>query len=159
MSDLIVVAFEHFDDARSAMRELREIEDQNQIKFEDTAIVERMPDGKLQVRNELTGATETGAAVGAFVGAFLMFFFPVVGLALGAAGGAAVGAMLKTGVEKSFVDEVKDKLSPGRSALFLVIKQGSADVLIAALEPFKGEVIQTNLEADTEEELRRVLAV
>jgi uncharacterized membrane protein len=159
MSDLIVVAFDHFDDARSAMRELREIEDENQIKFEDTAIVERTSDGKLQVKNELTGATETGAAVGAFVGAFLMFFFPVVGLALGAAGGAAVGSMLKTGVEKSFVDEVKDKLSPGRSALFLVVKQGSADALIAALEPFKGEVIQTNLEADTEEELRRVLAV
>jgi uncharacterized membrane protein len=159
MSDLIVVAFDHFDDARSAMRELREIEDENQIKFEDTAIVERTSDGKLQVKNELTGATETGAAVGAFVGAFLMFFFPVVGLALGAAGGAAVGSMLKTGVEKSFVDEVKDKLSPGRSALFLVVKQGSADALIAALEPYKGEVIQTNLEADTEEELRRVLAV
>jgi uncharacterized membrane protein len=159
MSDLIVVAFDHFDDARSAMRELREIEDEGQIKFEDTAIVERTPDGKLHVKNELTGATETGAAVGAFVGAFLMFFFPVVGLALGAAGGAAVGAMLKTGVEKSFVDEVKDKLSPGRSALFLVVKSGSADVLIASLEPFKGELIQTNLEADTEEELRRVLAV
>jgi uncharacterized membrane protein len=159
MSDLIVVAFDHFDDARSAMRALRAIEDQDQIKFEDSAIVERAPDGKLHVKNELTGATETGAAVGAFVGAFLMFFFPVVGLVLGAAGGAAVGAMLKTGVEKSFVNEVKDKLSPGRSALFLVIKSGSADTLVAALEPFKGEVIQTNLEPDTEEELRRVLAV
>jgi uncharacterized membrane protein len=159
MSDLIVVAFEHFDDARSAMRELREIEGQHQIKFEDTAIVERTPDGKLHVKNEVSGATETGAAVGAFLGAFLMLFFPVVGLVLGAAGGAAVGAMFKTGVEKSFVNEVKEKLSPGRSALFLVIKEGSTDALIATLEPFKAEVIQTNLEADAEEELRRVLAV
>jgi uncharacterized membrane protein len=159
MSDLIVVAFDNFDDARSAMRALRKIEDEGQIKFEDSAVVERAPDGKLHVKNELTGATETGAAIGAFVGAFLFFFFPVVGMALGAAGGAAIGAMFKTGVEKSFVAEVKEKLSPGRSALFLVVKAGSTDALIAALEPFKGELIQTNLEADAEEELRRVLAV
>ena len=159
MSDLIVVAFDHFDDARSAMRALRSIEHEDQIKFEDTAIVERAPDGKLHVKNELTGATESGAAIGAFVGAFLFFFFPVVGAAIGAAGGAAVGAMLKTGVEKSFEDEVKDKLSPGRSALFLVIKSGSTDALIAALEPFKGEVLQTNIPTEAEEELRRVLAV
>jgi uncharacterized membrane protein len=159
MSDLVVVSFDQFDDARSAMRELRGIEHAGQIKFEDTALVERTPDGKLHVKNELTGATETGAAIGGLVGAFFLIFFPVVGLALGAAGGAAVGALLKTGVEQSFVDEVKDKLSPGRSALFVVIKEGSTDALIGALEPFKGELIQTTLSSDAEDELRRVLAV
>lgn len=159
MSDLIVVAFENLEDARTAMRQLRELEGNGQVQFEDTALVERAADGNVHVKNELTGATETGAAIGAFAGALLSFVFPVVGLAIGALGGAAVGSMFKTGVEQSFVDEVKDKLSPGRSALFLVIRQGSTDALVAALEPFKGEVIQTNISAEAEEELRRVLAV
>jgi uncharacterized membrane protein len=159
MSDLIVVAFDHLDDARSAMQRLREVEREGQVAFEDTAIVERAPDGKVQVRNELSGATESGAAIGAVVGSVLTFFFPVVGFALGAAAGALVGSMLKTGVEPSFVDEVKDKISPGRSALFLVVKGGSIEAVIAALEPFKGDVIQTTLPTDAEEQLRAVLAV
>jgi uncharacterized membrane protein len=159
MSDLIVVAFDRLEDARTAMRELRDLEGNGQVEFEDTALVERAADGSTHVKNELTGATETGAAIGAVVGALVSFFFPVVGLAIGAAGGAAVGAMFKTGVESSFVDEVKEKLSPGRSALFLVVRKGSTDALIAALEPFKGEVIQTTLAPDAAEELRRVLAV
>lgn len=159
MSDLIVVSFENLEDARSAMRGLRDLEGNGQVEFEDTALVERAVDGSVHVKNELTGATETGAAIGALAGAVLSFLFPVVGLAIGAVGGAAVGAMFKTGVESSFVDEVKAKLSPGRSALFLVVRKGSTDAIVAALEPYKGEVIQTTLAPDAEEELRRVLAV
>jgi uncharacterized membrane protein len=159
MSDLIVVAFDQLDDARAAMQRLRELERDGQVAFEDTAIVERAPDGNVHVRNELTGATETGAAIGAVVGSLVTFFFPVVGFALGAAAGALVGSMLKTGVESSFVDEVKEKISPGRSAVFLVVKGGSIEAVIAGLEPFKGDVIQTTLETDAEEQLRGVLAV
>jgi uncharacterized membrane protein len=158
MRDLIVVAFDQLDDARVAMRRLRELEGEGQVQFEDTALLERTNKGEIHVKNELTGTTETGAAIGGLVGAVVTFFFPVVGLALGAAAGAAVGAMMKTGVEPSFVDDVKQKLSPGRSALFLVVRRGSMDSLIAALEPFKGEVIQTTLRPDAEDEMRRVLA-
>ncbi len=158
MSDLIVVAFDQFDDARAAMRRLRDLEREGQVQFEDTALVERTSEGEVHIKNELTGATETGAAIGAVVGGVVMFFFPVVGLAIGAAAGAAVGAMFKTGVESSFVDEVKQQLSPGRSALFLVVRQGSTDAIVGALEPFKGQVIQTTLQPDAEDEMRRVLA-
>ena len=159
MNDLIVVAFDRLEDARSAMRHLRDLEGQGQVQFEDTAIVEREDDGTVSVKNELSGATETGAAIGAFVGAALTFFFPVVGLVVGAAAGAAVGSLLKTGVEPSFVDEVKQQLAPGRSALFLVVRQASTDAIIAALEPFKGDVIQTTLSPDAEEQLRGALTV
>lgn len=159
MSDLIVVAFDRLDDARTAMRRLRELEQAGQVQFEDTALVDRTADGNVHVKNELTGATETGAAIGALVGGVVTFFFPVLGVAIGAAAGAAVGAMFKTGVEASFVEEVEQRLSPGRSAMFLVVRRASSDAVIAALEPFKGEVIQTTLPSDAEEELRRALAV
>jgi uncharacterized membrane protein len=158
MNDLIVVAFDRLDDARTAMQHMRDLERAGQVEFEDTAVVERAADGKVHVKNELTGTTETGAAIGALVGGLLVFVFPVAGLAIGAVGGAAVGAMLKTGVEPSFVKEVEQRLSPGKSALFLVLRKGSTDALVAALEPFEGEVIQTTLPPDAADELRRVLA-
>ena len=54
-------------------------------------------------------------------------------------------------------DEVKTTLRPGRSALFLVVRQSDADATIAALRPFSGDVIQTTLDTETEEALRRAL--
>jgi uncharacterized membrane protein len=157
MNELIVVAFDHLDDARTAMKRLRDLEGQGRIAFEDTAIVERDADGTAHVRNEASGTTESAAAIGAIVGGIVTFAFPLAGIALGAALGAAVGSMLDKGVSGDFVDEVKTTLQPGKSALFLVVKQADADPVIAALRDFHGEVIQTTLEGEAEEALRQSL--
>lgn len=159
MSDLIVVTFDRLEDARGAMREIRQLEGEGVAELEDTAIVEREPDGAVHVKNELTGATEKGAVIGALAGAILLFFFPIVGLALGAAAGAAIGSLFQTGVESKFVDDVKRQLSPGRSALFLVVRRADADAVTAAMRPFKGEVLQTTLSSDAEAGLREALEV
>jgi uncharacterized membrane protein len=158
MNQLIVVAFDHLEDARKAMKRLREIESEGAISFEDTAIIERLPDGTAKVRNELSGTTETGAVLGALVGAVVMFAFPLVGAALGAVAGAAVGAALDKGVSPSFIADVKGTLTPGRSALFLVVREANVDATRAALDGLSGDVIQTTLDSEAEEELRRALA-
>ena len=158
MYQLIVVAFDHFDDAKTAMASLRTLERQGRISFEDTAIVQRDPDGKAHVRNEVSGTTETATAIGAVIGGILSFAFPLLGVAIGAALGAAVGALLDRGVSSKFIDEVKTTLRPGRSALFLVVRQSQGDATIAALRPFSGDVIQTTLDSEAEEALRSALA-
>jgi uncharacterized membrane protein len=157
MSQLVVVGFNQLEDARDAMRRLRGLEQAGRIKFEDTAIVERTEDGKAHVRNEASGTTETGAVVGAVLGGLLIFAMPVVGLVIGGAVGAAFGALLDKGVSGKFVDDVKDTLQPGRSALFLVVKDAEADALIPALRDFEGDVIQTTLDDEAEEALRQAL--
>lgn len=154
---LIVIAFDHFDDARTAMAGLRSLEHAGQIRFEDTAIVERDPDGTAHVKNEISGTTETATAIGAIIGGLVTFVFPLAGIALGAALGAFVGRMLDRGVSDAFVDEVKVTLRPGRSALFLVVKSSNADATHAALRQFRGDVIQTTLDSEAEEALREAL--
>jgi uncharacterized membrane protein len=158
MNQLIVIAFDHFDDARDALKGLRALEHDGRIRFEDTAIVERDPDGTAHVKNEVSGTTETAAVVGALIGGFITFMFPPAGIAIGAVLGAAVGAAMDTGVGGSFIDEVKKTLRPGRSALFLVVKQSDADAVMAALRSYKGDVIQTTLDSEAEEALRQTLA-
>ena len=153
MSQVVVVAFDSEDQARSALGSLRSIEKEGLVKFEDTAIIERGADGQVHVKNELTGATETGAAVGAVIGGMVTFFFPVVGIAVGGAIGGAIGALMHSGVEGSFVKEVQEQLGVGKSALFLAVKSGTSGV-ITALRPYSGEVIQTTLEGDVEEALK-----
>src|SRR5258705_12728295 len=133
MNQLIVVAFDHFDDARAALASLRSLEREGRIRFEDTAIVERDPDGTAHVKNEVSGTTEIATVAGAIIGSLLTFAFPPAGMAIGAAVGAAMGNILGTGVSGDFVDEVKKTLAPGRSALFLVVQEAATDTVMAAL--------------------------
>jgi uncharacterized membrane protein len=157
MNQLIVIGFDHLDDARKAMQRLRDLEREGRVQFEDTAIVERDPAGKAHVRNEVSGTTETAAVLGAALGGVLSFVFPIAGIAVGAALGAAIGAAMGTGVSPDFVEDVKNTLTPGRSALFLVVRQADADAVIAALRDFQGDVIQTTLDSEAEEALRQAL--
>lgn len=157
MNQLIVVAFDHFDDARNALARIRSLERERRISLEDTALIQRDPDGTAHVRNEVSGTTETAAVIGAAIGGLVLFLFPVVGLALGAAAGAAIGAALDRGVSASFIDEVKTTLRPGRSALFLVVREADLDAVLAALRDLPGEVIQSTLSTEAEEALRAAL--
>jgi uncharacterized membrane protein len=158
MNQLVVIAFDHFDDARDALRKLRELEREGRVHFEDTALVERDPDGTAHVKNEVSGTTERATVIGAMVGGIVAFLFPLAGMAIGAAAGAAIGAALDTGVSAGFVDEEKETLRPGRSALFLVVKEADADAVMAALRSYRGDVIQTTLSTEVEEALRDSLS-
>jgi uncharacterized membrane protein len=157
MNQLIVIGFDRLADARAAIASLRQLERAGRVSFEDTAVVEREPDGSAHVRNEVSGTTETATALGAVLGGLLTWFFPPVGVALGAAAGAIVGVALERGVSGTFVDEVKATLTPGRSALFLVVRASDTDAVVAALRPYGGEVIQSTLTAEAEDALREAL--
>ena len=61
MNQLIVIAFDHFGDARDALTGLRALERDGRIRFEDTALIERDPDGTAHVKNEVSGTTETAS--------------------------------------------------------------------------------------------------
>lgn len=157
VNQLIVVAFDHFDDARAALRSLRDLEREGRVRFEDTALVERDPDGTAHVRNEVSGTTETATLIGTIVGGLLGFAFPLAGMAIGAAAGAAIGTALDTGVSGSFIDDVRTTLRPGRSALFLVVKEVDADAVTAALRQYRGDVVQSTLSGEAEDALRQAL--
>jgi uncharacterized membrane protein len=155
MNQLIVVGFDRLEDARKALRTLRDLERQGRVHFEDTAIVERDKNGMAHARNEVSGTTEMATAIGALLGGAIAWVFPVAGIVIGGALGAAIGAALGTGVSRDFVEDVKKTLAPGRSALFLVVKEADADALMAALRQFNAEIIQTTLPTEAEETLRR----
>ena len=152
MSDLIVIAFDHTEDARSALDRLRDQERRGRLQLEDSALVERQLDGTVRVKNEVSGTTETATVVGAALGGLVTFMFPIAGMTVGAAAGAAIGRALDTGVRGNFVAEVKERLRPGRSAVLLVVKHGS-DTVIAAMRGMPGEVVQTTLNPEAEEAL------
>ena len=98
-----------------------------------------------------------GRGLGGVFGAALTFIFPLAGLAIGAAGGALIGKLLDRGLDKKFVTEVGNALTPGSSALVLSVGDGDAAAVRAAFDPFTGKVFQTSLDPELEDELNHAL--
>ncbi len=157
MSDLIVMSFANASIAEEVRDKVRDLQHAGRIQLQDAAVISRDADGKVQVHNEVSRDTKIGAGVGAVLGAIFGFWFPVAGIAIGAAGGAAVGSMLANGVDGKFRKEVEEKLTPGSSALFLVLNGGDMAALRAAIEPYEGTLLQTNVDSDLEQQLKDAL--
>jgi uncharacterized membrane protein len=99
-----------------------------------------------------------GAAIGGFLGLLVGgLLFPIAGLALGLAGGALIGKSLGNGVDKQFVKDVQESLTPGSSAILFIVSRENTGVLINALEPYEGKIFQSSFDTEVEEELRKSL--
>lgn len=157
MSTLVAITFAGEADARAALGSIRMLEKEGRIGLEDTAIVAKDADGKVHVQNEMASGTETGIAVGAILGSLLWVVFPVGAIVGGAVLGGLVGRAAAPGIDGGFVKEVEASLAPGGSALFLLLKAGDADLLIAAMRQYQGTVLQTSLDEEQEAALRQAL--
>ncbi len=158
MSQLIVIKFDDAEQAGKVREALRAQEKQGLVKMEDAEVIVRDAEGKIERKGEVDRTVKIGAVGGGMLGLLLgLVFFPIGGLLLGAAGGALVGKSLGKGVDKKFVKEVSDALTPGTSALFVIVADANARALFGAIEPFQGTLLQTTLDSDDEEALRRAL--
>jgi uncharacterized membrane protein len=151
MSDLVVITFAKQDAGLAALHHIRDSEGATGLTLADTAVVEKDAEGKVHVKNELSSGTEAGAVGGGFLGLLLtgVFFPPVLGIAVGAAVGGAIGHSLHTGVDQDFVKDIQAELTPGTSALFVVVKTNPG-ALVAAVRGFEGKVYQTSLGPELE---------
>ena len=60
--------------------------------------------------------------------------------------------------DDGFRQRVQDTLKPGMSAVVLVFSKITPDKALAALAPYGGEVLQTSLTKEAEEEITKALA-
>jgi uncharacterized membrane protein len=102
------------------------------------------------------------AAAGALGGAFwgmlfgLIFFIPLIGLAIGAGMGALMGSMTDVGIDDNFIKQVRDKVTPGTSCLFLYTDNAVTDKIQDEFKDQRShmELIQSNLSKEQEDKLR-----
>lgn len=157
MGHLIVVSFSGSDEAGRALEALRSLQKAGQLRLDDTAVVVKDADGKVQVDNTVDRGIIAGTVGGSLLGLLLGFMVPILGLAIGAAGGALVGKLADMGIDQKFVNELKDSLTPGSSALFAIVAGERPEAAIAAFEPFEGTLRHTSLPSNLEESLRDAL--
>lgn len=154
-----------FDSAEGAERTLATLERLQKdllIKVHDAAIV-TWPEGKKKPKTrQLHNLAGAGALGGAFWGFLfgLIFLVPFLGMAVGAASGAIAGSLTDVGIDDSFINEVREKVTPGTSALFLLTSDAVLDKVQEAFAGAEGraELIHTNLSKDQEDKLREAFA-
>ena len=147
--------------AEDALAVLEELKSEELIEIHDAAVVSWPPDKKRPKTRELNSLTGVGALGGAFWGLLfgLIFFVPLLGMAVGAAMGGLAGSLTDVGIDDSFIKKIREEITPGTSALFLLT---SGAVMEKVLDRFEGrerpELIQTNLSDADEAALREAFA-
>lgn len=156
---LTVWRFDTADAADEATRTLDTLAREGLITVVDAATVAWPADRKKPKTRQYTPATAMGALGGAFWGMLfgLIFFVPLLGAAVGAATGAVVGSLTDVGIDDGFINKVRDQVTPGTSALFVMTQDAVVDkVRDAFADHGNTELIFTNLSATQEAALREV---
>ena len=158
MSTLAAIAYPDLATAEKVRQELIAATKEHLVRLEDAVIVEHQAGGKIKL-HQVVGTTGAGAAGGAMWGGLigLLFLAPLVGMAVGAASGAAAGKMTDVGVNDSFVKDLGANLQPGAAALIVLGSTDARDKVIDRVKSYGGEVIQTSLGTEEEEQLRSAL--
>jgi len=162
MATFTVSQFDSADGAEQVLGTLERLQKEELIRIEDAAIVTWPEGAKKPKTRQLHNLKGAGAMGGAFWGLLfgLIFFVPLLGLAVGAAAGALGGSLTDVGIDDAFIKDVRSKITPGTSALFLMTSDTVQDRVAEELKGLKGHVtlLHTNLTAEQEEKLRETFA-
>jgi uncharacterized membrane protein len=160
MATLTVWKFDSAGGADQAEATLESLAKQELIKIHDAATVSWAEGKKKPKTRQLTNLAGAGALGGAFWGMLfgLLFFIPLLGAAVGALAGGLGGAMSDVGIDDDFINSVRDKVTPGTSALFVMTSGAVLDKIQDAFKGENAELIQTNLSDEDEAKLREAFA-
>jgi uncharacterized membrane protein len=153
-----------FDDPYGADRvllALQGLQERQMITLEDAAVVSWPQGNKKPTTRQLHSTAGAGAGWGTFWGFLigLIFFMPLLGAAMGAAGGPLGGSLNDVGFDDDFIRQVREKVTPGTSALFALTSGATApERVIDERRQYDFEIISTNLPEEQENKLREAFA-
>lgn len=156
---LTVWKFRSADGADTAAKTIQQFAKENLISVHDAATVRWEEGAKKPRTRQLTSTTGAGALGGSFWGMLfgLLFFVPLLGAAIGAATGALSGSLTDVGIDDGFINRVRDEVTPGTSALFVMSSDAVMDKIYDAFAGQESpELIFTNLSTEQEAALREV---
>src|SRR5918911_2991146 len=161
MATLSVLKFNDPYGADRVLIALQGLQERQMITLEDAAVVSWPQGKKKPTTRQLHGTAGAGALGGAFWGFLfgLIFFVPFLGAAIGAGTGALSGSLADVGIDDDFIKEVRDKVTEGTSALFVLTSGATAvDKVVDELKQYDFEIISTNLPEEQERQLREAFA-
>jgi uncharacterized membrane protein len=156
MATVTVLKFPSAEGANDALDRVQTLQKQHLIKLHDAAIVSWPAGKKSPKTKQIVDLVGLGAMSGMFWGMLFGFIFatPLFGMAVGAAFGALGGAFRDYGIDDDFIKRVRNQVTEGTSALFLMTSEAILDRVVEAMKGVKFEIIATNLSREQEQKLR-----
>jgi uncharacterized membrane protein len=153
---LTVLKFATPDGAEKMLTSLAELQKQQLITVIDAAIVVWEEGKKKPKTRQMHNLAAAGALSGMFWGMLfgLIFLMPLFGAAIGAVTGALSGSLTDVGIDDRFIKDVREKVTPGTSALFLLSANAVVDRIAQEVKGQEFELIASNRSAEQETKLK-----
>lgn len=158
MSELIVIAYNDKFKAEEVRLSLLKMQQDYLVDLEDAVVAVKDENGKVKL-NQIHHLVGAGAVGGGFWGLLigLLFLNPLLGTAVGAAAGAIVGALSDVGINDDFMKQLGATLTPGSSALFVLVRKATPDKVVDEVKQYGGIVLRTSLTKEDEAALQAAL--
>lgn len=158
MSNLIVIVYPDELQAEQVRLDFLKMQKEYLVSLEDAVIAVKKPDGKVklhQMYNLTLGGAISGGLWGTLIG--LIFLNPILGMVVGAGAGAVAGALSDVGINDDFMKKLASTITPGSSALFVLVDSAITDKVMAELQGTGGKILQTSLSTPDQEKLQQAL--
>ena len=160
MSTLIVVGYPDIHKAEEVRLQLWKLQRDYLLDLEDAVVAVNNTKGKVKILHSFT-LTSAGAITGSYWGALVgaLFLMPIFGMAVGASAGAASGALTDAGIDDKFIKEISATLTPGSSALFVLLRETTPkpDKVLEELKGTGGTLLKTSFAHEDEARLQSAL--
>ncbi len=158
---LVVLGFTDEQGAFALRNLLCEMEEESIIELGDAVVATRNLQGKVRLHQSMP-LVAARMAVGSLAGLMLgmIVLNPLFGVVAGAGAGALTGVFGDIGIDDAFMKKLGATLTPGSSALFVIVGKRNREQMEERLRPFAGQftVLQTTLPAENEARLRQWIA-
>jgi len=146
MERIISVVFDNETKAYDGSKALNELDAEGNISIHAKAVIEKKANGKIDIKeegDEFPIRTIGGTAIGALIG----LLGGPIGMGIGAVTGTFAGNILdmdRAGVDAEFLEDVSDKLSPGKWAIVADISEEWETPLDTQMTALQGTVFRTS---------------
>ena len=160
MATLVVIGYADQGVAEEARKSVQELEDELTIEADHVASIARDVEDRYHAHISHSGALASGGVDwGGFWGAVfdLLFSVPSPGLALSSGTGVLRDDLSEEGSGRAFQDEVRERVKPGTSALFILVERDPPDKAVGSLARYGGTMIKASLSDAELDRLREAL--
>lgn len=148
-----IIAYEGKETADEVYGTLRNLEKHDKIDIKTAATINRKNNGKLKLKHRRRVTVWKGTVGGGVIGLLL------AGTGAGLLGGAVIGAIIgskRHGQRNEVKEFLDDKLGPNDSALAILCTSDDWAHVDAAVESYKGEVLEMRLTPEAEAQLEAI---
>src|SRR5579871_1478576 len=153
MSDLVAIAYPDINKAEQVLEKLGQMRTAQLIDMDDAVYVTKDANGKVKL-HQAVNMVRAGAGYGALWGGLwglllgALVLQPIAGAAIGAGIGAGTGyvagKLTDYGIDDNFVKQLGANLTPGSSALIMLVSRATPDKVVPEVAKYGGKIIQTS---------------